>query len=342
VRFRLTQRGLTVAIVVLTALVVVIGVALATTSLPGFCSLCKSHEPIVAAYQAGPHDGVNCELCHSKPGPFFFLTAKMEALEQPIAQLTGNYEEPILASVLNQSCRQCHVNERLFGVITAQGINVQHRHLIEAGFLCIRCHSMTGHPDAVPVGSRTEPSMDQCLMCHNNEFVGENGAAAVADCELCHAKPGYDEQPASHTAADWGSRHGSVGILSTCSACHDKPGSCRTCHSGLEMPHRSSWLSRHGVRTRQAGVKACGQCHDTETYCDTCHQVRMPHPTNFVVRHPGAAERVGQTCFNCHEVANCQACHEAHVGGDPRAHDLFKAQKWTPAPTPSPTPGAQL
>ena len=193
-KFRLTQRGLTIAIVALTVVVVVIGISLAATSLPGFCASCKSHEPIVAAYHEGSHSDVNCELCHSKPGPFFFLTAKMEALEQPIAQVTGDYEEPILASVLNQSCRQCHVNDELFGVISAQGINVEHQHLIEAGFLCVRCHSTTGHPDAVPVGSRTYPSMDQCLMCHNNEFESEDGAVAVADCELCHAEPGYADR----------------------------------------------------------------------------------------------------------------------------------------------------
>lgn len=335
-KFRLTQRGLTIAVIVLTVVVVVIGISLAATSLPSFCALCKSHEPIVEAYHAGAHNDVNCELCHSKPGPFFFLTAKMEALEQPIAQLTGDYEEPILASVLNQSCRQCHRNDKLFGVITAQGINVDHEHLIEAGFLCIRCHSTTGHPEAVPRGARTYPSMDQCLMCHNNEFVSEDGETAVADCELCHVKPGYADMPASHDDPAWDTRHGSVGILSTCSACHDEPDSCRTCHSGLEMPHPESWLSRHGARTDQVGVEACEDCHDTETYCDTCHQVKMPHPNNYVVKHPGPAERVGQTCFNCHEVDNCQACHEAHASGDPRAHDLFEAQKWTPEPTPTP------
>ena len=335
-KFRLTQRGLTVAVIVLTVTVVVIGISLTATSRPSFCAVCKSHKPIVKAYHDGPHDGVNCELCHSKPGPFFFLTAKMEALEQPIAQITGNYEEPILASVLNQSCRQCHVNDDLFDVITAEGIHVQHRHLIEAGFLCIRCHSTTGHPGAVPSGSATSPSMDQCLMCHNNRFESEDGQVAVADCGLCHTKPNYADVPASHADPQWKRRHGSVGILSTCSACHTEPGSCSSCHNGLRMPHPEAWLSLHGARAQQKGTQICGQCHVTGKYCDTCHQVPMPHPDDFVTRHPRSAARAGQTCLNCHEVANCQACHEAHTGGDPRAHDLFKAQKWTPKPTPSP------
>jgi nitrate/TMAO reductase-like tetraheme cytochrome c subunit len=336
VKFRLTQRGLTISMIVLTAVVIVIGVAVAATSSATFCRQCKSHEPIVASYKKAAHSDVNCELCHSKPGPFFFLTAKLEALQQPIAQFTGDYEEPILASVLNQSCRQCHTNDDLFTVITARGIRVQHEHLIEAGFLCIRCHSTVGHPDAVPEGSRTVPSMDQCLMCHNNEYTSSDGKVAKADCGLCHTQKNYDDAPTSHAETTWIDNHGSIGILSTCSACHKKPDSCSSCHNGIEMPHADSWLSRHGRRTDQVGVKACGQCHDTKTYCGTCHQVKMPHPADYVVRHPGAAERVGQTCFNCHEVGNCQACHDAHASGDPRAHDLFKAQKYTPTPTPTP------
>lgn len=336
-KFRLTTRLLTVIIVTLTVVVVGIGVALAASSLPAFCATCKSHKPIVAAYHEGPHQGVNCELCHSKPGPFYFLTAKMEALQQPIAQITGKYEEPILASVLNQSCRQCHTNDKLFNVISAQGINVQHKHLIEAGFLCTRCHSTVGHPGSVPVGSVTKPSMDQCLICHNNDYTDAQGQVATADCGLCHTKRNYSDEPASHKEPDWGTRHGAVGILSTCSACHKDPNDCRKCHGGVEMPHPEDWLTVHGGRSKVVGEKTCLTCHESKEYCNTCHQVKMPHPADFVVKHPKEAEKADQTCFNCHEVANCQACHEEHAMGDPRAHDLFKAQPWTPQPTPSPS-----
>jgi len=129
VRFHLAERGLTFAAIVLAA-IVVIGVSLTATSLPSFCATCKSHKPIVASYHNAAHRDVNCELCHSRPGPFCFLTVKMEALQRPIAQVTGDCEELILDSVLEQSCRQCHQNERLFGTITAQGIDN-----------CGECHS---------------------------------------------------------------------------------------------------------------------------------------------------------------------------------------------------------
>ncbi len=341
-RFRLTVRGLTISAVVLTVVVVGIGVALAATSTAWFCGACKSHEPYIIGQRASAHAGVNCEQCHSKPGPFFFLTAKLEALQQPIHELKGDYEKPILGTVLNQSCRRCHNNDVLFEPVARSGIRVQHRHLIEAGFLCIRCHSTEGHGDAVPEGSRTYPTMDQCLLCHNNEYTSPSGQEATAECELCHTKKDYDDTPFSHDDAAWPENHGSVGILSTCSACHTQPDDCVTCHSGVRMPHAEMWISRHGLGVERQGEASCRQCHDRD-YCTTCHQVDMPHPEDYVATHPEPAETVGtSTCFNCHVVANCQACHDQHNSGDPRAHDLLRGVDFTMPPTPDPdAPGAE-
>jgi len=325
VRFRLTKRGVTIGAIVLTAVVVGIGVALTATSTPQFCGACKSHVPYVDEWRQSAHDGVNCEQCHSKPGPFFFLTAKLEALQQPIHQIQGDYEEPILGAVLNQSCRRCHSDDILYNPISRSGIRVQHRHLIAAGFLCMRCHSTQAHGDAVPEGSRTYPSMDECLLCHNNEYTTVTGQVATSRCDLCHTKPGYGAVPASHEDPRWEDRHGSVGMLSTCSACHVKKDACAECHNGIDMPHDDAWISLHGERAGAAGRRDCEMCHDTTEYCATCHEVKMPHPVDYVATHPKAAERVGtQTCFNCHVVANCQACHEQHGSGDPRAHQLFE------------------
>ena len=328
-RFRLTKRGVTIGAIVLTAVVVGIGVALTVTSTPQFCGACKSHVPYVDEWRQSAHNGVNCEQCHSKPGPFFFLTAKLEALQQPIHEIQGDYEEPILGAVLNQSCRRCHDDDLLLNPVSKNGIRVQHRHLIAAGFLCMRCHSTQAHGDAVPEGSRTYPSMDECLLCHNNEYTTVTGQVATSRCGLCHTEPGYGAVPASHETPSWSDNHGSVGILSTCSACHVKPDACSKCHNGVEMPHDDVWISEHGTSVEAKGEKTCEQCHDTKEYCVTCHEVKMPHPADYVATHPRAAERVGtRTCFNCHVVANCQACHEQHNSGDPRAHQLFEGVEY--------------
>jgi nitrate/TMAO reductase-like tetraheme cytochrome c subunit len=335
VNFRLTVRGLTVAAIVLTVVVVLVGVAFAATSTPSFCGKCKTHKPYVAQLAKSAHAGINCEQCHTKPGPLFFVTAKLEALQQPVQQLTGHYQQPILGSVLNQSCRRCHTDAQLFKTISADGVRVQHKHLIQAGFLCIRCHSAVAHGSAVPAGSRTTPTMDQCLLCHNNHYTDAQGQVATARCDLCHAKPPAGALPLTHKDAKWAKDHGSVGILSTCSACHNEKKDCVSCHSGVAMPHAADWITAHGADVKARGRQNCLQCH-TKDYCTTCHQIQMPHPANFIAVHPRAAAKNGtQTCFNCHSVENCQACHIAHQEGTPAAHKLFKGVSFTPAATPS-------
>jgi nitrate/TMAO reductase-like tetraheme cytochrome c subunit len=342
--FRLTTRGLTIAVILLTVVVVGIGVALAATSTGQFCSTCKTHVPYVDQYKKSAHRGANCEQCHSKPGPFFFLTAKLEALQQPIAQITGDYETPVLGYVLNQSCRRCHTDETLFKTVSKGGIRVNHKHLIEAGFLCMRCHSTVAHGTAVPEGSRTYPVMEQCLICHNNKYTAPDGTVATARCDLCHTRRDYGAVPVSHKSPGWSTRHGAVGVLSTCSACHIKKDSCTKCHSGILMPHPSNWLYGHGAEAESRGRQSCGRCHDIKRYCKTCHQVGMPHPSDFVSSHFKAVARTGApSCFNCHTLDNCQACHEQHASGDPRAHSLFKGIQYTPSPpaSPTPVPGSQ-
>ena len=343
--FRMTSRGLTIAAVLLTVVVVGIGVVLAATSTARFCGACKSHIPYVEEWTRSAHDGVNCEQCHTKPGPLFFLTAKLEALQQPLAQITGDYETPILGYVLNQSCRRCHTNKTLFKPVSKSGIRVQHRHLVAAGFLCMRCHSTAAHGTAVPVGSRTYPVMEQCLICHNNEYKAADGTVATSRCDLCHTKRDYGAIPVSHKSPEWSTRHGAVGVLSTCSACHLKKDSCTKCHSGILMPHPDSWLYGHGAEAESRGRQTCAQCHDVKRYCKTCHQVQMPHPGDFVASHFLAVARTGApTCFNCHVLDNCQACHEQHAQGDPRAHSLFEGIQYTPRPrplSPTPVPGSQ-
>jgi nitrate/TMAO reductase-like tetraheme cytochrome c subunit len=333
VNFRLTRRGVTAAAILITVVVVFLGVALSATSSPRFCSACKNMQSHVATVEQSAHRDVNCEQCHTVPGPFFFLTSKLNDLQEPIKQLTGNYEKPIVGSVSNQSCRRCHTDEQLFKTISANGIRVNHEHLIQAGFLCQRCHSTVAHGNAVPEGSRTYPVMEQCLICHNNHYKAADGTVATAQCDLCHKKPGYAAEPASHKQSDWYHRHGAIGVLSTCSACHTKPDACTRCHGGILMPHPESWLYQHGKTAELKGRKSCSQCHDVKQYCNTCHKVPMPHPQDFVASHPQAAERYGTpTCFNCHVLDNCQACHEQHAAGDPPAHSLFNGIDYTPRP----------
>ena len=180
--------------------------------------------------------------------------------------------------------------------------------------------------------------MDQCLICHNNNFKAADGTVATSRCDQCHAKPNYGALPVTHKQSDWSTRHGAVGVLSTCSACHVKKDACTKCHNGILMPHPQTWLLEHGKTAEAKGRKTCAQCHNTKEYCKACHAVPMPHPANFISTHPAQTERYGTpTCFNCHVLKNCEACHEQHASGSPPAHSLFKGLKYTPAPRPTPT-----
>jgi nitrate/TMAO reductase-like tetraheme cytochrome c subunit len=335
--------------VVITAFTAVMAASLYVTSTTWFCDSCHIHDADIANYRTSAHSDVNCEQCHSKPGPFFFLTAKLEALQQPVKQLVGNYEEPILGAVQNAACRRCHTNDELFTTISKSGINIQHEHLIAAGYLCITCHATVAHGEAVPQGSRTYPTMDQCLVCHNNHYRDADGAVATSRCDQCHTQPGYGARPANHTT-DWIDIHGSAGILSTCTACHPKVapprhaaspigpvGDCVDCHGGVLMPHPDDWMKRHGGVEETLGRTTCLQCHKSPTYCYGCHKVKLPHPADWFGQHAVAAARAEGTCFNCHDQSNCQACHAAHQVGTPQAHGFLKGaiKQWTPPPAPA-------
>jgi nitrate/TMAO reductase-like tetraheme cytochrome c subunit len=338
-RIRVTTRKVVVTAVVVTAFLVLTGFALVSTSSTAFCGLCHNMKASVSALERSAHAGANCEQCHTKPGPFFFLTAKMEALQEPVKQYSGSYEEPILGVVQNSSCRRCHTDEQLFPTISRQGINVNHKHLVEAGYQCVTCHSTVAHLDAVPEGSRTYPTMDQCLVCHNNRYTAADGTVAYGRCDLCHVEPAPGTRPLTHTT-DWLETHGSAGILSTCTACHpQKPGeqsaagvqyvsglNCVTCHRGIIMPHPDSWLHLHGAASVEKGQRSCAQCHDTKTYCAGCHRVSLPHPADWVSNHPRVARSDAATCMNCHKIENCNACHEAHQQGSPPAHQFLTGQ----------------
>ena len=337
-RIRVTTRKVVITAVVVTAFLVLTGFALISTSTTAFCGLCHNMKASVDALERSAHAGVNCEQCHSKPGPFFFLTAKMEALQEPVKQISGNYEEPILGVVQNASCRRCHTDEQLFPTISRGGINVNHKHLIEAGYQCVTCHSTVAHLAAVPQGSRTYPTMDQCLVCHNNHYTAADGTVAYSRCDLCHIKPAEGRAPANHVA-NWLRIHGSAGILSTCTACHPPvegasppPGGwtsmqdCTGCHRGVLMPHPEAWLHVHGAASLKKGEQSCALCHETKTYCVGCHRAPLPHPANFVATHPTVAKNDAATCLTCHKVDNCNACHQAHRKGSPPAHELLTGQ----------------
>jgi len=170
------------------------------TSQPAFCGRCHVMTPYVQAWEQSPHQDVNCESCHLTPGFFGFLGGKIAGLQVVMNYIRGEYHDySFSAAVSNGSCLQCH-ESILERNVHRDGIAVSHKNIIDMGGKCVSCHSTVAHGSAVPPGSATHPTMDKCLVCHNDEI-------APLQCSLCHIgrQPDAAEPPGSTSAAAPGS-----------------------------------------------------------------------------------------------------------------------------------------
>jgi nitrate/TMAO reductase-like tetraheme cytochrome c subunit len=167
------------------------GFSLWWTSQPSFCDRCHVMNKYVDTWDRSAHTGINCEHCHINPGLFSFIGGKISGLQVVANYITGHYEDySFNAAVTNGACLECH-EDILDGTIENEesGIRVSHREIIEGGGKCMNCHSTVAHGDAVPIGSRTSPTMQTCLVCHDDE------TAPLSDCGVCHLTPQIGKQP---------------------------------------------------------------------------------------------------------------------------------------------------
>lgn len=172
---------------------------------------------------------------------------------------------------------------------------------------CADCHALTRpHPPEWKVRHAAEAGRkpQDCRTCHKQDF-----------CDSCHQSK--QAVPTSHKD-DWLQRHArsAAGGGQTCNTCH-KPEFCQACHrKKAPASHGRLWLKQHGDASRQ-GQAACLLCH-REQDCRSCHGTDMPHPRDWMTRHPQAAAKSGQqACVRCHRREDCTACHR---GALPAAH----------------------
>ncbi len=187
-RSRVLLALVTVGAALVVGILVFSGVSLWYTSRPQFCNLCHAMSPYYNAWEASPHRTVNCEDCHAPPGPLGFIGAKVGALQEVLDYTQGNFtNESFNAAVSNANCLQCH-SSVLKHDIVVNGLKANHSYMIKDGGKCIFCHSTVAHGNAVPVGSRTEPTMAACFKCHN-------GVTAATTCTMCHVQAGTIGKP---------------------------------------------------------------------------------------------------------------------------------------------------
>ena len=156
--FRLTTRGVTVAAIVLTVVVVCIGVALAATSTPQFCS--SLQEPRARTWRSTRSRRTRASTASSAT-PSRARSSSSRPSSRPCSSRSpsspATTRSPSSATCSTSRAAAATPTRRCSRPVSKNGIRVQHKHLIEAGFLCMRCHSTQAHGDAVPEGSRTYP-----------------------------------------------------------------------------------------------------------------------------------------------------------------------------------------
>lgn len=110
---------------------------------------------------------------------------------------------------------------------------------------------------------------------------------------------------------------------------------CADCHKaeGIAPNHDADWLRGHRVLASKA-VKNCDQCHD-QAFCLDCHSgggtgddlavenfgrdyKPKSHRSDWIDVHSIKAADNPQSCYRCHDVKYCEACHSKFPGGDLR------------------------
>jgi len=282
---------------------------------PEFCKSCHEMDFHYNTWKDSSHvDEANCLDCHTEPGVKGFIDAKIRALTELAAHITGKYEVPIRSNirVKDQTCLRCHPDAENIADVT---MDVRHDIHMEEGVLCADCHSRLvhaaeGEPNVIQIG--------QCDDCHNNhQSFSIKGKHAELRCSDCHPNGVYNA------------------VSGLCQDCHDVPAdhvegvysNCEACHSDagwdiIGFDHIT--ISLKGGHSHLA----CFDCHQTDTYsglspdCESCHDLPTPH-----------VDIDTKVCIDCHTLNGWSpaefdhsffeltgqhttvACKECHTGG---------------------------
>lgn len=282
-----------------------------------------------------PHEAMACDGCHRPAGLLGAFRHGVQISGMTFAAHALDREhEPAGARPEPSACLRCHGYVLDSDFDDGRSVRVNHRHLIEAGFRCDRCHDSAGHRG--PVADRPRAVMERCMGCHDGE-------EATARCEGCH-----NGRP-SDSVSGW-RRHEPVvsGMGGTCAGCHSPvmASECIACHGGYEMPHPAGWgfegghmydaltdqescefchapargvdPAPHGASQAKYGGAFCNNCHHTypSPHGDARTWLRAHGPVSrgAAISQPSctpchATEGFISQCTVCHNEQGCQSCH---------------------------------
>jgi nitrate/TMAO reductase-like tetraheme cytochrome c subunit len=266
---------------------------------PSFCTNCHIMQPYYDSWASSSHNNVKCISCHYAPGIKAEAMGKLQAANQVVKYITGQYGVKPWAEIEDAACLRsgCHTERALEGELTYQGVRFDHtEHLGELRrgkrLRCTSCHSqiVQGSPltfQGVQIGAaHVRVTAVTCFLCH---FKDRPPGQPIAGCTGCHTSP-----PRVRTAAGSVVDHPQyVKDLVACNSCHNQvttgtgeaeQARCLNCHN---KPERIQAFENttlvHEVHIATHNVE-CSQCHTpilhrvvslAETFeldCRACHQ----------------------------------------------------------------------
>lgn len=300
----------------------VVGVALAATSRPGFYDRYHSLKRRHVTWASSSHRDVPCGACHVDPrGP---LAAEAALVGDFYGSFVSTATEPAFIrfdAPTREACLACHRYD--WSTEASRTMRVPHpAHQRAAAETrdCVSCHKWVAHEETYQAKHKTMPFSGVCASfgCHV-------GTKTSTQCANCH-----------HVLAEgdggWKAAHPKVVRVTGANACFEKchdVDQCRLCHttgktpkvssdiatagvSVIERLHvRTDWLSIHGTIALQDQTR-CLTCHVSEGECQDCHAQRPAfhgsHST-WLAKHKDLAKDA-RRCLECHEKPWCDACHK--------------------------------
>lgn len=135
---------------------------------PYFCSSCHVMQPAWDTWHEGPHESVNCHVCHQQNIQDRVRIVWRWAVDDV-------EEVPPHTRLARTVCEQCHLDQEDWPQIAeSAGHKV---HALRAGLECLSCHLPSLHA--------VEPKTEDCLKCHP-QARSNMGSMDGFHCTNCH------------------------------------------------------------------------------------------------------------------------------------------------------------
>jgi nitrate/TMAO reductase-like tetraheme cytochrome c subunit len=321
----LRKTKIRVAVIVVAAVVVLLGVTFGAaeyTTRSSFCNSCHEMNPYYHGWQVSTHNVAECKDCHIPKGFASFVKTKVFAMREVYVHFAGGNAVPLSVrrQVSNSVCEQCHRDggtAKAIGTVSLASSTFAHtgRHVgscVQAG-----CHQRIVHQSVSPPTYVWPASMNACFVCHE-------GSTASKKCDYCHKNAPHNNSgqcDSCHSLTTWkltDFKHPFAleGIHATlaCTKCHPAaaPG------QGIKVPG-STAVFNFG-KAPETCIVCHGDKHNGLKECAQCHTAQRWTPANF--SHPrvgphvggGRAERSITDCAVCHDQGFASASCSCHGG----------------------------